>query len=78
MSRIITNFKCDHCGKEYNTYISFGHPDNDFVWKWKCDKCNKVNKYLVEAMPHDSLYYDIPYGRKINWLEHLAKLCKLR
>ena len=52
MSRIITYEKCDKCGKEYNDfYISFGHPDEDFIWKWKCEECDNVNERLIEAMP---------------------------
>lgn len=44
MSRIITHEKCDCCKKEYkNFYISFGHPDHDITWKWKCDKCWYIN-----------------------------------
>lgn len=51
MSRIITYEKCDKCGKEYeNFYISFGHPNEDFTWKWKCD-CGYENERLIEAMP---------------------------
>ena len=53
MSRIITSEKCDHCGKEYNNiYISFGHPDEDFTWKWKCEECKKVNERIIEKMPN--------------------------
>ena len=51
MSRIITYEKCDECGKEYKDfYISFGHPDEDFTWKWKCD-CGYENERLIKAMP---------------------------
>ena len=50
MSRIITYLKCDKCGKERNIYISFGHPDEDFTWNWKCE-CGHVNEKLIEAMP---------------------------
>lgn len=56
MSRIITHEKCDKCGKEYNTYISFGHPDKDFTWKWKCDECGHINERLIKAMPRDRLF----------------------
>ena len=45
MSQIITYLKCDHCGKEYkDIYVSFGHPEKDLVWKWKCDSCKHVNE----------------------------------
>ena len=51
MTRILTFFKCDKCGEEYkNLYVSFGHPANDFKWKWKCDDCGYVNEILIEAM----------------------------
>ena len=51
MSRIVTFLKCDHCEKEYDTYISFGHPNEDFVWSWQCKECSGVNDYLVKALP---------------------------
>lgn len=51
MSRIFTFWKCEHCGEEFQKYISFGHPDKDFVFKWKCGKCEHVNELLVKAMP---------------------------
>lgn len=51
MSRIITYRKCEKCGKEYNNYISFGHPDEDFIWKWECVECNHVNEILIEKLP---------------------------
>lgn len=50
MSRIITHEKCDRCKKEYkNFHISFGHPDHDITWKWKCDKCGYINERLIKA-----------------------------
>ena len=50
MSRIITHEKCDCCGKEFkNFYISFGHPDHDITWKWKCHKCGSINERLIKA-----------------------------
>ena len=53
MSRIIFYLKCDHCGKEYdNLFISFGHPENDFVYEWKCEECGGINEYLVKALPY--------------------------
>lgn len=52
MSQIITSLKCSKCNKEYNNlYISFGHPDEDFDWKWKCDECEEINVKHIEAMP---------------------------
>lgn len=51
MSRIITYEKCDKCAKEYkNIYISFGHPDQDFEWKCKCE-CGFENKRIIEKLP---------------------------
>lgn len=56
MSQIITYLKCEHCGKEYkDIYISFGHPEKDFVWKWKCTGCKYVNKRLIKALPRRDL-----------------------
>ena len=50
MSRIITHEKCDCCGKEFKDfYKSFGHPDHDITWKWKCDNCGCVNERLIKA-----------------------------
>lgn len=51
MSRICTQWKCEKCGKEFHTYVSFGHPEKDFVYKWQCGECNHVNEFLVKAMP---------------------------
>ena len=52
MSQIIRYLKCPHCGKEYDDiYISFGHPVEDFIWKWECKECHNVNEYLVGALP---------------------------
>ena len=34
LSQIVTYLKCEYCGKEYDDiYISFGHPEEDLVWK---------------------------------------------
>ena len=53
MSRIITYEKCDKCGKEYkDIYISFGHPYEDFTWKWECE-CGFKNERLIKALPWD-------------------------
>ena len=50
MSRIITHEKCDCCGKEFKDfYKSFGHPDHDITWEWKCDNCGCVNERLIKA-----------------------------
>ena len=52
MSRIITHEKCDNCGKEFKDfYRSFGHPDHDITWKWKCDECGYTNERLIKALP---------------------------
>ena len=56
MSQIITYLKCDKCGKEYkDIYISLGHPDEDFIWNWKCKCCGCKNKKLVKAFPMGNL-----------------------
>ena len=56
MSKIITYEKCDKCNKEYkDIYISFGHPNEDFIWKWECSECGNVNERLIEALPWFSL-----------------------
>ena len=52
MSRIFTQWRCEHCGDEFQKYISFGHPSEDFEFKWKCGKCGGINVLLVEALPH--------------------------
>lgn len=51
MSRIFTEWKCDNCASEFHQYVSFGHPDEDFDYKWKCGKCGHINTLHVEAMP---------------------------
>lgn len=51
MSRIFTEWKCENCKDEFHQYVSFGHPDYSFVYKWKCKKCGHVNKLKVKAMP---------------------------
>lgn len=57
MSRIFKEWHCDHCGASFQYYVSFGHPDEDFVFKWKCNKCDGVNELRVKAMPHDKSFY---------------------
>lgn len=48
MSKIIHYLKCKECGKEYkDIYISFGHPDESFDWKWKCDNCEHINTVRI-------------------------------
>jgi hypothetical protein len=55
MSRIITYEKCDKCQKEYTDfYVSFGHPMQDFTWKWTCEECGNVNERLIKALPYFS------------------------
>lgn len=52
MSRIVTYEKCNYCGKEFKDfYISFGHPDQDTTWTWKCGNCGCTNGRLIKAMP---------------------------
>lgn len=52
MSIIITHLQCEHCEYEYkDIYISFGHPDEEFDWDWKCQECGEVNTYHVGAWP---------------------------
>ena len=44
MSHIITYLKCEKCNHELNNiYISLGHPEKNFIWKWECPKCNHIN-----------------------------------
>ena len=57
MSRIFKEWKCVHCGTSFQYYVSFGHPDDDFIFKWKCRECGKANELLVKAMPRDESYY---------------------
>lgn len=48
MSHIIHYLKCEHCNTQYdNIYISFGHNEKCFDWKWKCEECNHENTYHV-------------------------------
>lgn len=51
MSMIIRQWKCEECGAEYSRYISFGYPEEDFDYKWKCNKCKHVNVTRIMAMP---------------------------
>ena len=51
MSRIFTEWKCKKCKHIINKYVSFGHPDNDFVYKWQCEKCGHINELKVKAWP---------------------------
>lgn len=52
MSRIIYKEKCDKCNKEYNDlYMSFGHPEEDFTWKWECTSCGGINERTIKALP---------------------------
>lgn len=58
MSRIIRQLQCNSCNKQYNNlYISFGHPDEDFDWHWKCKECGEINIKKIKAMP--SAKFDI-------------------
>ena len=54
MSRIFTEWKteckCENCGHKAREYISFGHPDGDFDFKWKCEKCEHINVLHVRAV----------------------------
>lgn len=43
MSLIITKQACKHCNYEFEQYVSFGHPEEDFDFKWECPKCKKEN-----------------------------------
>ena len=57
MSHIITKLKCEHCGQEINDiYISLGHPEKDFVWRWKCGKCMQINSRYVKSWPIGTPY----------------------
>ena len=55
MSQIIINLICKHCNENFNTYISFGHPQKSFKWKWKCINCNNINIEQIEALPEIEL-----------------------
>lgn len=52
MSRIYTKWKCKKCKHKFSKYVSFGHPDKDFVFEWGCGHCGYINKLKVKAMPH--------------------------
>lgn len=51
MSRIIPFWKCEKCNYEFYQYVSFGHPDEDFIFKWVCPECKSTNELKVEAFP---------------------------
>jgi len=53
LSRIIHSLNCKHCNVTVDClYISFGHPDESFDWKWRCEECNEVNVEIIQAMPN--------------------------
>lgn len=57
ISKIITHEKCDKCKKEYkDIYVSFGHPDEDFIWEWECGECGHINERLIKAFPMFGLF----------------------
>jgi len=59
MSYIINELKCEHCNKLYsNLYISFGHPEENYKYKWKCKECNKENIEIIPSM-FSFEYYDL-------------------
>ena len=47
MSIIVRHWECYNCHSKFERYVSFGHPDEDFDFKWKCEKCGRVNVYHV-------------------------------
>lgn len=55
LSVIITCLKCDNCGYEKNGYWSFGHPDHDIRYEWKCEKCGYINHRVAKALPMGDL-----------------------
>ena len=63
MSRIYTEWKFEHCGHTVHSYISFGHPDKDFNFKWKCEKCEHINVLHVEAMPYSWQHLKVYFKR---------------
>ena len=74
MSRIITHLKCPKCGHEWRGYISFGHPNRDFTWHWRCESCGAINEELIKAMPmFDLSSYE--KTRSFNWADevHIKK-----
>lgn len=55
MSRIVTHRKCDNCGCEYDGYWSYGHPDHDIHYEWKCKECGYINHKVAKAWPMGDL-----------------------
>jgi len=44
-------------------YISFGHPDKSFDWKWRCEDCNEINVEIIQAMPMQREMIIMPNGQ---------------
>lgn len=59
MSRIITKWKCEECGQEFDYYVSFGYPNEDFDFEWECSECGHINILHIEALS---------MGHHIGWL----------
>lgn len=50
MSHIIYRLVCKHCKTEYdNLYISLGHYNKCYDYKWVCKNCDKENIHHVSA-----------------------------
>ena len=68
MSKIITHIKCDNCRCEKDVYISFGHPDHDINYDWRCEKCGCVNHRVIKSWPMGDLGWV-----KLNDLKNMKK-----
>lgn len=55
MIQFYNDFKCEHCNSTFDTYITFGYPEEEFEAKWLCKNCGGENTLLVEANPYDGL-----------------------
>lgn len=47
MSRMYTHWRCDNCDDEHERYVSFGHGDDTFDYKWECKNCSHINTLRV-------------------------------
>ena len=67
MSVIITEWKCEKCSKEFYKYISFGHPDKDFDFEWKCGECGHINIRHIHSLES----FDVlpPFITEMLWKE---------
>ena len=75
MSQIVTKWICDNCKDEYNKYVSFGYPDRDFDYQWKCKNCGYVNTLRVKALEYPT-YGNIHEIKKEMIKDTIAPLIK--